>query len=104
MGPNGAMSKLDTSIAEETKDDSSISSVPSNTRQNVASFKQTYNQEMEKISVEAKIETEEISHYSPAASYSSNSSILDISSLSARSRELPEKLSLNYLTSNSGKP
>ena len=91
-------------IAEETKDGSSISSVPSNIRQEVASFKRTYNQEMEKISVEAKIETEEISHYSPAASYSSNSSILDISSLSARSRELQEKLSLNYLTSNSGKP
>lgn len=90
-------------ISEETKDDSSISSVPSNTRQEVASFKQTYNQEMEKISVEANIEREEISHYSPA-SYSSHSSVIDISSPSARSRELAEKLSLTYLPSNSGKP
>ena len=93
-------------IAEETKDDSSISSVPSNTRQNVASFQQTYNQEMEKISVEAKIETEElsVSHYSPA-SYSSSSSVLDISTPAVRSRDLAEKLSpLTYLASNSGKP
>ena len=90
-------------MAEETKDDSSISSVPSNIRQNVASFKQTYNQEMEKISVEAKIETSEFSNYS-AASYSSNSSVLDISSPSARSRELPEKSSLTYPPSHSGKP
>ena len=95
-------------ISEETKYDSSISSVPSNTRQDVASFQRTYNQEMEKISVEAKIETGEFSYYSPAASYSSNSSgsVLDISSpsASARSRELAEKLSLTYLPSNSGKP
>lgn len=90
-------------IAEETKDDSSISSVPSNIRQEVASFKRTYNQEMEKISVEAKIETEELSHYR-AASYCSTSSVLDISSPSVRSRELAEKLSLTCLASNSGKP
>ena len=104
-------------ISEENTDDSSICSVPSNLRHDEASKEnidfsnKTYHQEKGKISVEAKIEIDQISHLGgPLLCYEArdkslpartDSSLRNISS--SRSQEFAENLSLNYILSNSGK-
>lgn len=94
-------------ISEENTDDSSICSVPSNSRhyeaskENIDFFRKTYSRELGKISVEAKIEIDQFSNLSYEAGDRINSSLLNISS--SRSKELAEKLSLNDILSNSGK-